>query len=189
MVTFPPEVSSTPPYKHLWSNYFHPAREEWAILNYATFYQSLMRCTVGNVVYCGLANAVTETLYGLGTLKLAVKRRKTDLGSIFSCWKIATLAAGFSKVIHILYNICQEGQGFPMEMLKRGRERNTDPCNHASLKQPQLVIQKPCTISCHHPLNYGLHLCQILMLLPSCTLSFVLTCQWEGQSYNYVTAL
>jgi len=34
------------------------------------------------------------------------------------------------------------------EMLKRERERerererNTEPCNHASLKQPQLVVQK-----------------------------------------------
>lgn len=61
------------------------------------FYQSLMLCTVGNVVYYGLAYGVTKPLYGPGTLKLAVKRRKTDLRSIFSCWKITKLVVGFQR--------------------------------------------------------------------------------------------
>jgi len=97
-----------------------------AHFEYATFYQSLMLCTVGNVVSYGLAYGLTKPLYGFGSLKLhnmAVKRTKTDMHSICSSWKITTLVAVFSKVINIMYNICQGGQGSLAEMLKRERER------------------------------------------------------------------
>lgn len=46
------------------------SKEEWAILNYVTFYQALMLCTVGNVVSYGLAYGVSKHLCGLETLKL-----------------------------------------------------------------------------------------------------------------------
>jgi len=96
---------------------------------YATFYQSLMLCTVGNMFSYGLAYCLTKPLYGLGSLKLhnmAVKRTKTDMQSICSSWIITTLVAVFSKVINIMYNICQGGQGSLAEMLKRERERERE---------------------------------------------------------------